>query len=131
MLRRVKSTKSSSGTGEITDASRAIYFSASQVSHALRFWIAQLDEIAHKLIPRRDTSAVNAIVTGMSNIGTQYSETRRNSVLLIPDFDNLFAGGISDISDVLNPIYERIRVICEDAAKSSNELVVKHCIDAW
>ena len=119
-----------SGTGEITDASRAIYFSASQVSHALRFWIAQLDEIAHKLIPRRDTSAVNAIVTGMSNIGTQYSETRRNSVLLIPDFDNLFAGGISDISDVLNPIYERIRVICEDAAKSSNELVVKHCIDA-
>ena len=116
------------GKSAPTDASRAIYFSASQVSGSLRFWIAQLDEIAHKLIARRDTSAVNDIVTAMGRIGTQYSEARRNSLILLPDFDHIFAGGVSDINDVLNPIYESARVICEDAAKSSNELVVRHCI---
>jgi hypothetical protein len=36
---------------------------------------------------------------------------------------------VSDINnEVLNPIYESTRVICEDAAKSSNELVVRHCM---
>jgi hypothetical protein len=116
------------GQSAPTDASRAVYFSASQVSGSLRFWIAQLAEIAHKLIARRDTSAANDIVTAMGRIGTQYSEARRNSLILLPDFDNIFAGGVSDINEVLNPIYESIRVICEDAAKSSNELVARHCI---
>ena len=111
-----------------TDASRAIYFSASQISGSLRFWIAQLDEIAHRLIASRETSAANDIVAAMGKIGMQYSEARRNSLILLPDFDNLFAGGVSDISHVLNPIYESIRVICEDAAKASNELVVKQGI---
>ena len=114
--------------GPPTDASRAIYFSASPTSGALRFWIAQLEEIAHKLIARRDTSAANEIIVAMGRIGTQYSEARRNSLILLPDFDNLFAGGASDISDVLNPIYESIRVICEDAAKAPNELIVKQGI---
>jgi len=116
-----------SGSSAPTGASRAILFSASQVPGLLRFWIAQLDEIAHKLIARRDTSAVNEIVTAMGRIGTQYSEARRGSLILLPDFDNLFAG-VSDISDVLNPIHESIRVICEDAAKAPNELVVKQTI---
>jgi hypothetical protein len=116
------------GKREPTDASRAIYFSASQVSGSLRFWIAQLDEIGHKLIARRDTSAANDVVTAMGRIGTQYSEARRNSLILLPDFDNLFAGGVSDVNDVLNPIYESVRVICQDAAKLSNEPVARHCI---
>jgi hypothetical protein len=116
------------GKSAPTVASRAMYFSASPVSGSLRFWIAQLGEIAHKLIARRDTSAANNIVTAMGRIGTQYSEARRNSLILLPDFDNIFAGGVSDINDVLNPIYESARVICEDAAKSSDELVARHCI---
>jgi hypothetical protein len=117
------------GQSAPTDASRAVYFSASQVSGSLRFWIAQLAEIAHKLIARRDTSSAKDIVTAMGRIGTQYSEARRNSLILLPDFDNIFAGGVSDINEeVLNPIYEFTRVICEDAAKSSNELVARHCI---
>jgi hypothetical protein len=111
--------------GPTTDAAGALYFSASPVSGALRFWIGQLDEIAHKLIARRDTSAANEIITAMG-IGTQYSEAK--SLILLPNFDNPFAGGVSDISEVLNLIYESIRVICEDAAKASNELVVKHGI---
>jgi hypothetical protein len=111
-----------------TDASRAIYFSASPISGALRFWIQQLDEIAHKLISRRDTSAANDIITAMGRIGTQYSEVRRNSLILLPDFDNLFVGGVSDISNVLDPIYDSIHTICEDAAKATNGLVVKHGI---
>jgi hypothetical protein len=95
----------------------------------LRFWIGQLEEIAHKLIARRDTGAANDIVTAMGRIGTQYSEARRDSlVLLVPDLPSLFAGGVSDINEVLNPIYDSIHVICEDAANSSNELVVRHCI---
>jgi hypothetical protein len=58
------------GKSAPTDASRAVYFAASHVSGSLRFWIAQLDEIAHKLIARRDTSATSDIVTAMASIGT-------------------------------------------------------------
>ena len=116
------------GSGSPTTASRAVLFSAFQVSRPLRFWIGQLDEIAHKLIARRDTSAINDIVSAMGNIGRQYSEARRDSLILLPDFNNLLGGGVSDVSEVLDPTYECIRLISEDAAKSSNETVVKHCI---
>ena len=110
-----------SGTGPPTSAARAVYFSAFQVSGPLRFWIGQLDEIAHKLLARRDTSAVNETVSAMGSIGRRYSEARRNSLILLPDFSNPLAGGVSDVSDVLDPIYDYFGVICEDAAKSSNE----------
>jgi hypothetical protein len=116
------------GDNAHADALRALYFSASFISGSLRFWIAQLAEIAHKLIARRETSAANDIVAAMGKIGMQYSEARRNSLILRPDFDSLFVGGVSDISHVLDPIYDSIHVICEDAAKASNELVVKQGI---
>ncbi len=64
----------------------------------------------------------------MEIIGRHYSEARRDSLILLPDFSNLLAGGVSDVSEVLDPIYEYIRLISEDAGKSSNEAVVKHCI---
>jgi hypothetical protein len=111
------------------DVSRWLVFTGSQISASLRFWTGQLDEIAHKLIARRDTSAVNEIISAMGAMGRQYAEARRNSLILVPDYDHPFAGGASDVQNVLNPIQECIRVICEDAAKSSNELVVKHCIE--
>jgi hypothetical protein len=111
------------------EVSRWMLFSASHVSKSLRFWIGQLDEIAHKLISRRDTSAVNDIVTAMGQLGKQYADARRTSLILMPDANFPLAGGTSDITDVLNPIYESMRVICEDAAKAPNELVVKHCIE--
>lgn len=116
------------GANAPTSAVRAIYFSQTQISGALRFWIGQLAEIAHKLIARRETSAANDIVSAMGKIGTQYSEARRNSLILLPDFNSLFVGGVSDISHVLDPIYDSIQVICEDAAKAPNELVVKQGI---
>ena len=114
--------------GAPTDAYRAIYFSALPVSEALRFWIAQLDEIAHKFIARRDTGAAKEIIVAMGRIGTQYSDARRNSLVLLPDLDHPLAGAVSDISEVLNAIYESIRVICEDAAKAPNELVLRQGI---
>jgi hypothetical protein len=116
------------GNDQPTDATRAILFAASPIPGALRFWIAQLDEIAHKFIAGRDTSAANDIIAALGKIGMQYSGARRSSLILLPDFDNLFAGGVSDINEVLNPIYESIRVICEDAAKAPNELVVRQGI---
>ena len=116
------------GTGPPTSVARAIYFSAFKISGPLRFWTGQLDEIAHKLIARRDTSAANEIVSAMGSVGRQYSEARRNSLILLPDFSNLLIGGVSDVSEVLDPTYEHIHSISEDAAKSANEFVVKHCV---
>jgi hypothetical protein len=117
-----------SGRAAISNATRGVYFSASQISGPMLFWIGQLEEIAQKLLVRRDSSAATEVVSALSKIGRDYSEARRNSLLLIPDFSNLLAGGVSDISEVLNPIYEHIRVINESAANSANESVVKHCI---
>ena len=106
----------------------AVFYAQSQIAPALRGWIAQLDEFSHKALVRGDTQAVNEIVTAMQTIGTEYADARRGSLVLLPDWNNLFAGGTSDISKVLNPIHESIRLICQHAAKEANELVVRHCI---
>jgi hypothetical protein len=36
--------------------------------------------------------------------------------------------GVSDIGNVLNPIYESIKRICESAGKQSNEALVQGCL---
>lgn len=106
----------------------AVFFAQSQIAPALKGWIAQLEEFAHKALVRGDTHAVNEIITTMQIIGTNYADARRASVVLIPDWTNILAGGTSDISRVLNPIHESARLICRHAAKEANELVVSHCI---
>lgn len=107
---------------------RAVLFAASQITPGLSAWIAQLDEFAHKAIARRDTLAVNDIISAMQTIGIEYADARRTSIVLMPDWDNLFSAGTTDISRVLEAVHEAIRVVCQDAATHENELVVRHCI---
>jgi len=102
-------------------------YSRSQLSNALNGWTNQLDEFARKAIVRRDTQAVNAIVRTMAGIGKAYAEARRDSLLLLPDFSGGIPLGVSDIGQVLDPIYSSIMGICEDSAKQGNEAVVKGC----
>jgi hypothetical protein len=113
---------------ETQAASRALLFAGSQIAAGFRGWIAQLDEFAHKAIARGDTEAVNTILTAMETIGARYTDARRTSVVLVPDWNNLFTGGTSDIGQVLEPIHENVRAICQRAAKGENELVVRQCI---
>lgn len=115
-------------TPEAQTAARAVMFATSQIEAPLRYWMGQLDEFAHKALSRKDTEAVNTIVTAMQTVGERYVDARRTSIVLVPDWENLFAGGRSDISSVLAPIHENLRVICKQAAKHENELVVRHCI---
>ena len=100
----------------------------SNLAAGLSGWTAQLEEFAHKGIARRDTQAVTAIVKTMADIGKNYAEVRRDSIVLVPDFTGGMPIGVSDIGNVLNPIYESIKRICEDAAKQSNEAVVQGCL---
>jgi hypothetical protein len=117
------------GTSQDSQAvTTALFYAQSQIAQVLQGWIVQLNEFAHKAIARADTQAVNGIVTALQNIANQYADARRNSVVLVPDLSNLFAGGRSDISRVLEPVHENIRVICQHAAKEGNEIVVRHCI---
>jgi hypothetical protein len=89
------------GPPETQAASRALLFAGSQIAASLRGWIAQLDEFAHKAVARGDSEAVNTILTAMKTIGARYTDARRTSVVLVPDWNNLFAGGTSDIGQVL------------------------------
>lgn len=100
----------------------------SNLSAILNGWTTQLEEFAHKGVTRRDTQAVTAIVRTMAHIGEKYCDVRRNSMFLIPDFSGGMPTEISDIGTVLNPIYESIKRICEDAAKQANEAVVQECL---
>ena len=110
------------------DVLRAILYTNSQIAGGSRAWTAQLDEFAHKAIARRDTHGANGIISAVGLIGQQYADARRSSVILLPDWNFPLAGGVSDIGEVLNPIYESVGAICQDAAKASNELIVRHCI---
>ncbi len=119
------------GASDRPAASRALLYSSSQLSDGLRSWVSQLDEFAHKLVGRGDTNAARDVISALAKIGTQYADARRSSVVMLPDYENILGGGTSDISQVLNPIYESIRVLGEHAAKSSNEPIVLHCIKTF
>jgi len=107
---------------------RYVLHTRTNLSAALNEWTTQLEEFAHKGMARRDTQAVSAIVRTMAYIGEKYCDVRRNSIFLLPDFSGGMPVGISDIGTVLNPIYESIKRICEDAVKQSNEAIVQGCL---
>ncbi len=103
--------------------SRAPSFLQNPISHGpCGAGSQELDEFAHKAIAR-DTHGANEIIGAMAIIGQQYTDSRRSSLILTPDWDHLFAGGVSDISEVLNPILESIRAVCQDASTAPNETV--------
>jgi hypothetical protein len=126
--RLVRVLKLAGGRADHDAVSRALLYAKSNIAGALRGWIAELDEFAHKAIARRDTRGANEIISAMGTIGQQYTDTRSSSLILMPDWDYPLTGGVSDISEVLNPILESFRAICQDAATASNELVGSHCI---
>jgi hypothetical protein len=109
-------------------AARYAFHAKSNLGPGLSGWTAQLEEFAHKGVARRDTQAVTAIVRTMADIGEKYAEARRDSMFLFPDFTGGMPIGVSDIGNVLSPIYESIKRICEDAAKQSNEAIVQGCL---
>lgn len=102
----------------------------SALRNALSIWVGHLEEFAHKAVSRRDTQAASTVIDTLRVIGESYSEFRRDSIILLPDFSGGIPLGVSDISNVLNPISESIKVVCEDAAKESNELIVRSCLRA-
>ncbi|UFW90468.1 hypothetical protein BjapCC829_18800 [Bradyrhizobium barranii] len=107
---------------------RATIITRSGVPRSLKYWTSQLEEFAHRFVARKDTSAVDGIVAALADIGGRYVEGRRDSVILHLDADNLFAGRLSDIEEVLNPIYESIQLIIIDAIGSANERIVRNAI---
>jgi hypothetical protein len=64
----------------------------------------------------------------MAHIGGKYSDVHRDSMFLLPDFSGGMPIGVSDIGTVLDPIYESIKRICEDAVNQANETVVQGCL---
>ncbi|SDP49606.1 hypothetical protein SAMN05444050_7056 [Afipia sp. GAS231] len=94
----------------------------------LQYWSSQLEEFAHRFIARRDSNAATETIDALESIAIDYSELRKKSVTLHIDPEFLFAGALSDISDVLNPVYESIQHIIDDAIASRNERIVQHSI---
>jgi hypothetical protein len=101
-----------------------------QTPRALTGWIEQLEECAHKAIARCDTQAAAAITRTMISIGSAYADARRDSLVLQPDFTALIPTLVSDVGKVLDPMYESLKDICDDAVKQPNEAVVIACIRA-
>ncbi|MET4214380.1 hypothetical protein [Bradyrhizobium sp. LA2.1] len=110
------------------DFIRAKVITASGVPRVLKYWTAQLEEFAHRFIARKDTSVVDGITEGLVNIGARYIEGRKDSVILHLDASNPFAGRLSDIEDVLNPIYESMQLIIRAAIGSANERIVRNAV---
>jgi hypothetical protein len=116
------------GDGSNAEAFRYNCYAKSGLANALNDWTTQLEEFARKAIVRRDTQAVTAIVRTMAKIGKTYAEARRDSMLLLSDFSGGLPIKVSDISQVLDPIYGNIKTICDDAAKHANETIVQGCL---
>lgn len=126
--RLVRAHQTMAAEGRDGVAIRYAIYTRSNLAAGLSGWTAQLEEFAHKGIARRDTQAVTAIVRTLANIGEKYADARRNSMFLLPDFTGGMPIGVSDIGNVLNPIYESIERICEGAVKQSNEAVAQESL---
>jgi hypothetical protein len=94
----------------------------------LNAWNAQLEEFAHKAIARRDTQAAKEITLTMMSLGLRYAASRRDTMVLAVDFSGLMPLQVSDVSNVLSPIYESVHNICGDAVRHGNEAVAISCI---
>jgi hypothetical protein len=70
------------------------------------------------------------VVDALEVIAREYAQLRKKSVNLHLDAKFLLSGPQSDISDVLNHVYESILRIIDDAIASKNERVAQHCIDS-
>ena len=109
---------------------RWLIYSNSQISRELTAWTDQLQEFALKALARRDTHATNAVIKTMASIGMNYADIRRDSLVLQADFTGPIPIPVSDVGNVLNPIYESLKNICEDGVKQSSETTVMACIRA-
>lgn len=109
-------------------AARWTFYSQSRISEALSIWIEHLQEFAHKAVSRQDTQAANGALRTLAAIGTKYAESRRGSLVVVPEFSGVMFVPASDVSNVLNPIYEAVKSTCESAVRQPNELVVRGCI---
>jgi hypothetical protein len=120
-------------TGEASDTDRMIHaqtITASDLPRILQRWTSQLEEFAHRFIARRDSNATIEAVDAIETIAREYADLRKKSITLHIDPQFPFAGPRSDISDVLNPVYESVLRIIDDAISSKNERVVQHSIDS-
>lgn len=116
---------------EAQPVTRAVVFANSHVPRHLNFWTAQLEEFARRFVARKDTSAANHTIKGLERIGLNYLEARKKSILLHVDPNFPFSGGMSEISNVLNPIYESISSIVTDATAEKNERIVTRCVNSF
>jgi hypothetical protein len=110
---------------------RWMFYTHSQISHLLSAWTDQLEEFAHKALSRRDTQAANDVVKTMVSIGIKYADSRRDSLVVLPDFSGPIPSPVSDVGNVLNPMYESLKDICEDAVRQTSEAVAIGCLEAF
>jgi hypothetical protein len=119
--------------GKISDGDRLLHASVitrSNLPNTLQYWSSQLEEFAHRFISRRDSNATIEVLSALEAIAFRYVEIRKKSVTLYIDAEFPFAGALTDVSNVLNPIYESTLHIIDDAAAGKNERVVQSAIGA-
>jgi hypothetical protein len=119
--------------GQTSDSDRILHASVitgSNLPKTLQYWSSQLEEFAHRFIARRDSNATIEVLDALEAIAFRYAELRKKSVTLYIDAEFPFAGALTDVSDVLNPIYESVLHIIDDAVAGKNERVVQSSIGA-
>lgn len=124
---QVANNGGASGADQILHAQAIV---STRLPHGLRHATAQLEEFAHRFISRRDSNATTETVGALETVAAEYSDLRKKSVTLYVDPQFPFAGHLSDVSDVLDPIYESILHIIEDAIAAKNERIVLHSISS-
>ncbi|MCH8113369.1 MAG: hypothetical protein IH905_15680 [Proteobacteria bacterium] len=127
LIHRAGSKRLNGGNDSI---SRWLFYSQSPAANYLNTWTDHLAEFAHKALARRDTHAADAIIKTMASIGKKYADSRRDSLVVFPDFSGPMPVPVSDVQNVLNPIHESLKVICEDAARQPSEAIVMSCLQA-
>jgi hypothetical protein len=107
---------------------RATLYNRTALATTLKRWIHELDEFAHKATVRGETLTATSILDALGEIGNRYADARKASIFIVPDMNYPFAGGQTEVSQLLDHIYDTILGISQHAAKLENERVVQRCV---
>jgi len=97
----------------------------------LKIWFNEFAEIAHKAVTKQEVVRAQLAISSLADIACCYLTERKDNLLIYPDMESLGLVEGSDVTDILTPIYEHFRNICNSAVDKKVETTSIHIVQAF
>jgi len=96
----------------------------------LKVWLNEFAEVAHKAVGKQEFVRAQLAIFALADIACSFLEERKNNLRVYPETETLGLVSGSDVNDILTPIYEHYRNICNNAVENKAETTCIHIVQA-